>query len=101
MIEAADLVDVRELQSLNGVDDLLQVLRGQVQILGCYLQILMAEQQLDGAQVGTGFEQMRGPCMANQMRARRLTKAGVAGRLGARQPHRLVADGPLVMAMLA
>src|ERR1017187_9295953 len=89
MIEAAALIGARELQSLNGVDDLLQVLRGQVQILGCHLQILMAEQQLDGAQVRTGFEQMRGPCMANEMRARRLTKAGVPGRLDARQPHRL------------
>jgi integrase len=89
------------LENHNGFDDLLQVLRGQVQILGCHLQILMAEQELDGAQVGTGFEQMRGPCMANEMRARRLTKAGVPGRLDARQPHRLVADGLLAIAMLA
>ena len=68
MIETAALVDARELQFLDGVGDLLQVLRGQVQIPGCHLQILMAEQKLDGAQVGTGFEQMRGPCMSNQVR---------------------------------
>jgi len=101
MIEAAALVDARELQSLNGVDDLLQVLRGQVQILGCHLQILMAEQDLDGAQVGTGFEQMRGHAWRTRWGARRLTKAGVPGRLGARQPHRLVADGLLAIAMHA
>ena len=60
MVAAAALVNLRELQRLDGVDDLLQMLRGQVQILGSHLQILMAEKQLDGAQVGSGFEQMGG-----------------------------------------
>src|SRR5208283_2673843 len=101
MIEAAALINARELQSLNGVDDLLQVLRGQVQIAGCHLQILMAEQELDGTQVGTGFEQMSGPGMANQVRARRLAKAGFSGRFSTRHPYRLVANGLLVTAMLA
>src|ERR1035438_4188557 len=99
MIEAAALINNRELQSLNRVDDLLQVLRGQVQIPGCHLQILMAEQKLDGAQVGTGFEQMRGPGMANQVRRNSLTNAGLLRCLGACQPHDLVADGLLVIAM--
>ena len=80
MIETAALVDARELQSLNRVGDLLQVLRGQVQIPGCHLQILMAEQQLDGAQVGTGFQQMRGPRVANQVRRNALTNAGLLAR---------------------
>jgi len=56
------------------VGDLLQVLRGQVQIAGRHLQILMAEQKLNGAQVGTGFEQMRGPCVSNQVRRNGLAK---------------------------
>jgi hypothetical protein len=46
------------------------VLRGQVQILRCHLQILMAEQHLDGAQVGTGFEQVRRECVAPISHAR-------------------------------
>ena len=64
MVEGASLLDARQLQFLDGVGDLLQVLCGQVQIPGRHLQILMAEQKLDGAQVSTGFQQMRGPCMA-------------------------------------
>jgi len=56
VVEGASLVEARELQFLDGVGDLLQMLRGQVQIPGRHLQILMAEQKLDGAQVGTGFE---------------------------------------------
>jgi hypothetical protein len=64
VVEGASLIDARELQFLDGVGDLLQMLRGQVQIPGGHLQILMAEQKLDGAQVSTGFQQMRGPCMA-------------------------------------
>ena len=64
MVEGASLIDARELQFLDGVGYLLQVLRGQVQIPGGHLQILMAEQQLDGAQVGTGFQQMRGDYFA-------------------------------------
>ena len=61
MVEGTGLVDARKLQFLEGVGDLLQMLRGQVQISGRHLQIFMAEQKLDGAQVGAGFEQMRGP----------------------------------------
>ena len=64
MVEGASLIDTRELQFLDGVGDLLQVLRGQVQITSRHLQILMAEQKLDGAQVSTGFQQMRGPGMS-------------------------------------
>src|ERR1035438_8501814 len=59
----------------------------------------MAEQQLDGAQVGTGFQQMRGPCVSNQMRTDWLAKAGLPGCFGARHPHCLVADGLLLRAM--
>src|SRR5450631_1235653 len=99
MIETAALINTGELQALNGVGDLLQVLRRQVQIPGCHLQILMAEQKLDGAQVGTGFEQMRGPGMANQVRRNSLANAGPLRCLGACTPNDLVADGLLVIAM--
>ena len=83
------------------VGDLLQVLRGQVQIAGRHLQILMAEQKLNGAQVGTGFEQMRGPCVSKQVRRNGLAKAALLRRFGARQPYGLVADGLLVIAIHA
>ena len=56
MIEAAAFLYAGELQFFDRVDDLMQVLLGQVQIPGCHLQILMAEQKLNGAQVGTGFQ---------------------------------------------
>ncbi len=99
MVEGASLIDARELQFLDGVGDLLQVLCGQVQIPGRHLQILMTEQKLDGAQVGTGFEQMRGPCVSNQVRRNGLAKATLLRRFGARHPYGLVADGLLVIAM--
>ena len=91
MIETAALVEAGKLQFLDRVGDLLQVLGGQVQIAGCHLQILMAEQELDGAQIGTGFQQMRGPTVSNQVRARGLAKARLAGCFGARHPYRIVA----------
>ena len=70
MIRATALVDAGELQFLDRVGDLLQMLRGQVQIPGRHLQILMAEQKLDGAQVGAGFKQMGRPAVSNQVRAK-------------------------------
>ena len=73
-----------------------------MQIPGRDLQILMTEQKLDGAQVGTGFQQMRGPAVANQVRA--LLGLRMPASLAAfvqRQPHRLVADRLLAIAMHA
>src|SRR5260370_23713571 len=52
------------------VDGGMQMTLGQVQIDGRVFQPLMAHQQLDGAQVGTGFEQMRGEAMPQRMRAK-------------------------------
>ena len=99
MVEGTGLVDARKLQFLEGVGDLLQMLRGQVQIAGRHLQIFMAEQKLDGAQVGAGFEQMGGPRVANQVRGNSLANAGLLRCFGARQPYRLVGDGLFVVAM--
>jgi hypothetical protein len=61
VIGAARLVDAGELQFFNRVGDLLQALLGQMQVPGGHLQVLVAEQELDGAQVGAGFQQM-GAC---------------------------------------
>jgi hypothetical protein len=56
VVKATTPVDAYELQLLDGVGDLVQVLLGKMQIAGRGLQILMAEQKLDGAQVGAGFQ---------------------------------------------
>ena len=40
---------------------------GQMQIPGRHLQIFMAEQKLDGAQVGARLEQVRCPAVSNQV----------------------------------
>ena len=72
-----------------------------MQVDGCNFEVAMAEQDLNGAQVRSGFKKMCGEIVSNQMRARRLAKAGLPGCFGARKPHRLVADGLLRIAMLA
>ena len=43
----------------------------------------MAEQQLDGAQIGAGFEQVNGKGMAEQVRRDRLVDVGLPSRLSA------------------
>jgi hypothetical protein len=40
----------------------------QMQIDGCYFEITVTEQYLDGAQVGPGFEKMCGEAMSQGMR---------------------------------
>ena len=63
MMGAAALIHAGQLQLIERVGHLVQVLLRQMQIPGCHLQILMAEQKLDGAQVGTCFQQMRRKAM--------------------------------------
>jgi hypothetical protein len=41
---------------------------GQMQIDGRYLEVAMAEQDLDGAQVGAGFEKMCGEAVSQSVR---------------------------------
>lgn len=54
----------------------------------------MAQQQLDGAHVGTRFEKMGRECiMAQHMRRNRLADTGAATGLSARQPYRRWVDG--------
>lgn len=40
---------------------------GQMQVDGCFFKIAMPEQHLDGAQVGTGFQKVRGKTTSKQM----------------------------------
>jgi len=41
---------------------------GEMQVDRRFFKVAMAEQHLDGTQVGTGFEQMRGKAVAQRMR---------------------------------
>ena len=52
----------------------------------------MAEQQLDGAQVGAAFEQMGGEAMSKSVGMQRLVDAGAFGGFPAGVPDDLVAD---------
>jgi len=61
MKRATALFDAEQGKVFNRVRDLLQMALREVQILSGGLQISVAEQKLDGAQVGSGFQQMRGP----------------------------------------
>ena len=101
MIEPAALLDAGEFQLFDGVGDLVQVLLREVQILGRGLQILVTEQDLDGAQVGARFQQMSRPAVANQVGGNPLADACAFSRFGAGPPHDLVGDGLLRVAMQA
>jgi hypothetical protein len=98
---ATALVDADELQFFDRVGDLLQALLGKVKIPGCYLQILMTEQKLDGAQVRAVFQQVCRPTVANQVRGDSLAEAGPVGSFGAGTPHDLVCDRLFAVAVHA
>ena len=61
--------------------DGLQMPLRKMQIDDRVLQVRVSEQQLDGAQIGAGFEQVRREAVAKQMRGDALRDAGVPGRL--------------------
>ena len=56
MITATSFLGVGKTQSLQRIRNGLQVPLRQVQILSGSFQIGVAKQNLDGAQIGTGFE---------------------------------------------
>ena len=58
-----------------------------------FAQVGVAEQQLDGAQVGSGFEEMSGEAVAKSVRMQRLVDSGAFGGFPAGVPDDLVADG--------
>ena len=64
-------------------------------------QVGVAEQQLDGAQVGAGFEQMGGEAVSKRVRMQRLVDAGALGGFPAGVPDDLVADGSVGRVMRA
>ena len=64
MILAGYLADAGQLQMLQRIRHCLQVSLRQMEIPGRGFQIHMAEQDLDGAQVCSGLEQVRRPAVA-------------------------------------
>jgi len=65
----------------------------QVDINHGFAQVGMAQQQLNGAQVGAGFEQMCGEAMSKSVRMQRLVDSGAFGGFPTGVPDDLVADG--------
>ena len=55
----------------------------EVEIASGFFQIVMAQQDLDGVQVGAGFEQVSSEAMAEHVRIDTFLNPGAAGRLDA------------------
>src|SRR5260370_14910587 len=86
------LLHVADRELVKRVDGGMQMPLGQVHIDGRVFQSLMPHQQLDGTQVGSTFQQMRGEAMPERMGAKLLLNARAGGRRPADVPHRLVGD---------
>ena len=57
-----------------------------------FAQVGVAEQQLDGAQVGSGFEEMSGEAVPQSVRMQRLIDSGAFSGFPTGVPDDLVAD---------
>src|SRR5271157_1508635 len=64
-----------------------------VQVAGRGLQTAVAQQQLDGAKVRTGFQQMGGETVAQRMRRNLLGQTGSANGIVKSPPQGVAADG--------
>ena len=56
------------------------------------LEIAMAEENLDGGQVGAGLQQVGGKAVPERVRVKRFAKAGTLGGLAAGPPDDFVGD---------
>src|SRR5271163_1307950 len=71
----------------------MQMPLGEMEIDGRILEPLMAHQQLNGAQVGAGFEEMRRKAVPQHVRMDLLRECGACSRDAASVPDGLVRDG--------
>ena len=71
---------------------LLQMPLREMEILRSSLQISVSEQNLDGAQIGSAFQQMRCPAVPQRVRRNALANAGLLRGFSTGKPHRLVGD---------
>src|SRR5258708_8811784 len=70
----------------------MQVFLRKMNIACSGLQISVAEQHLDGAQVGAGFEQVRCPTVAQSMRGDVFGDASLPRCIAAYVPDRLIGE---------
>lgn len=63
-----------------------------MEIDGRFFQALMAQQNLNGPQIGAGLEQMRGETVAQGMRMDVFPEAGLLGSLLTGMPNRFRID---------
>ena len=77
----------------------MQMTLGQVQIDRRVFQVPVAQQQLDGTQISTGFQQPRGKGVAQGVRPDALSDPGLRGRSLTGVPNRRVGDGSLHSSM--
>ena len=73
---------------------------GKMQVDGGLFQIAVAQQDLNGAQIGAGFEQMSGKAVTQRVGMNLFLDAGPLGGLLAGVPDGFRVDGP-VAAMVA
>jgi hypothetical protein len=71
----------------------MQVAMREMQIDGGVFQVRMAEKQLNGSQIGTGFQVVGSKTVPQCVRANSFRDAGTNGGLFADIPNGLTADG--------
>jgi len=76
----------------NGLGVAFKWRRERVQIDGCFFQIPMSEQNLNGAQIRSRFQQMRGEAVAQGVGMNLITDSGSSSRLPASRPSHFGAD---------
>ena len=77
----------------------MQVAMREMQIDGGVFQVRMAEKQLNGSQISTGFQVVRGKTVAQRVRSDFFLDAGTNGGSLTGVPNRLVGDGLLLASM--
>jgi hypothetical protein len=68
---------------------------GEVQVAGGFFQIVMAQQDLNGAQIGTSLEEMRSKTMAKRVRMDAFLDARSLGSVMTGMPNRFRIDGQI------
>ena len=77
----------------------MQVAVREMQIDDGVFQVRMAEKQLNGSQIGTGFQVMRGKTVSQRVRSDFFLDAGMNGGLFADVPNGLIGDGLFLATM--
>src|SRR5215467_8146577 len=77
----------------------MQVAVREMQIDDGVFQVRMAEKQLNGSQIGTGFQVVRGKTVPQRVRTDFFLDTGTNGGSFADVPNRLVGDGLFLAAM--